>query len=135
MPYTKRMGFTLVEVLTVIAIIALLAMLILGLAGNAQKKAARSKAEAEVGQLESFVTDYRLQYGQVPGTVDGSEDGADLKIALENANHSLTNFTDPWGQDYHYFKSSKVTFYLWSLGGDLSNPPTNRAVWIGNPKP
>ena len=52
-----QFGFTLVEVLTVIAIIALLAALILGLAGNAQKKAARTKAEAEVTQLGSFVTD------------------------------------------------------------------------------
>ncbi|HPJ56843.1 MAG TPA: prepilin-type N-terminal cleavage/methylation domain-containing protein, partial [Kiritimatiellia bacterium] len=46
MTNSKRAGFTLVEVLTVIAIIALLAALILGLAGNAQKKAARSRAEA-----------------------------------------------------------------------------------------
>lgn len=135
MPHTNRTGFTLVEVLTVIAIIALLAALILGLAGNAQKKAARSQAEAEITQLESFVTDYQMQYGQVPGTVDAAEDGDALKTALENANHSLTNFTDPWGMEYHYFKSSQVTFYLWSLGGDVANPPTNRAVWIGNPKP
>ena len=44
----KRAGFTLVELLTVIAIIALLAALILGLAGNAQKKAARDRANAEL---------------------------------------------------------------------------------------
>ena len=130
---TNRTGFTLVEVLTVIAIIALLAALILGLAGNAQKKAARSQAEAEVTQLESFVTNYQMQYGQVPGKVDNAEDGDDLKKALETANHSLTNFTDPWGEEYHYFKSSKVTFYLWSHGGDSKK--TNTAVWIGNPKP
>jgi type II secretory pathway pseudopilin PulG len=119
----------LVEVLTVIAIIALLAALILGLAGNAQKKAARSKAEAEISQLESFVTDYQMQYGQVP------EDADRLSDALEDANHSLTNLTDPWGMTYEYERSSKVTFYLWSWGGDLSDPATNRAVWIGNPAP
>ena len=42
MKQAPRSGFTLVELLTVIAIIALLAALILGLAGNAQKSAARN---------------------------------------------------------------------------------------------
>ncbi len=125
MKRTSRAGFTLVEVLTVIAIIALLAALILGLAGNAQKKAARSKAEAEVTQLQSFVTDYQMQYGQVPLDV------ARLSSALIAANHSLTNLLDPWGMPYRYERSSPATFYLWSQGGDAAN----RAVWIGNPEP
>ena len=128
MAQAKRRGFTLVEVLTVIAIIALLAALILGLAGNAQKKAARTKAEAEITQLESFITDYQMKYGQVPLTI------AALSNALIEAKHSLTNFADPWGDPYNYSNSSKVTFYLWSRGGDLE-PFTNRAIWIGNPAP
>lgn len=127
----KRAGFTLVEVLTVIAIIALLAALILGLAGNAQKKAARSKAEAEIAQLSSFVTDYQMKYGQVPGVVDDNEDVLALKDQLVKENHPLSKFEDPWGMTNHYFKSSTATFYLWSSGGNA----TNRAVWIGNPKP
>ena len=118
-----RAGFTLVEVLTVIAIIALLAALILGLAGNAQKKAARTKAEAEITQLESFITDYQMKYGQVPPSI------AALSNALKTANHSLTNLVDPWGMPYVYSNSSKVTFYLYSKGGDATG---NRATWIGN---
>ena len=129
MKRAMRSGFTLVELLTVIAIIALLAALILGLAGNAQKSAARNKAEAEIAQLESFITDYQMKYGQVPLTV------AALSNALIEAKHSLTNLADPWGLQYAYSNSSKVTFYLWSYGGDLSTPPTNRAIWIGNPAP
>ena len=118
-----RAGFTLVEVLTVIAIIALLAALILGLAGNAQKKAARTKAEAEITQLESFITDYQMKYGQVPPSF------AALSNALKTASHSLTNLVDPWGMPYVYSNSSKVTFYLYSKGGDATG---NRAMWIGN---
>ena len=128
----KRMqqaGFTLVELLTVIAIIALLAALILGLAGNAQKSAARNKAEAEIEQLSVFVTDYQMKYGQVPPSYLA------LSNSLVEANHSLTNLQDPWGMSYKYTNSSKATFYLWSLGGDMSTPPTNRAIWIGNPAP
>jgi general secretion pathway protein G len=128
----KQNGFTLIEVLVVIVIIALLAALILGLAGNAQKSAARNKAEAEISQLESFVTAYQMKYGQVPGVADpDEEDFSALQDALIVENHSLTNLADPWGADYHYFKSSKVTFYIWSEGG----PDNIRAKYIGNPKP
>ena len=128
MKRAKRSGFTLVELLTVIAIIALLAALILGLAGNAQKSAARNKAEAEIEQLSVFITDYQMKYGQVPPS------SLALSNALVEANHSLTNLLDPWGMAYSYSNSSKATFYLWSHGGDLE-PFTNKAVWIGNPAP
>ena len=125
MKRTKQAGFTLVELLTVIAIIALLAALILGLAGNAQKSAARNKAEAEIEQLSAFVTDYQMKYGQVPPTF------AALSNALTESKHALTNLLDPWGMSYVYSNSSKATFYLWSYGGDLT-PYTNKAIWIGN---
>ncbi|MGD9782187.1 MAG: type II secretion system protein [Kiritimatiellia bacterium] len=127
MKRSNRAGFTLVEVLTVIAIIALLASLILGLAGNAQKTAARKKAEAEINQIQGFITDYQMQYGRVPS------EKADLAVALTDAKHSLSNMVDPWGMDYNYRTSSFVTYYLWSQGGDLGG--ANRDMWIGNPMP
>ena len=120
----KKSGFTLVEVLTVIAIIALLAGLILGLAGNAQKTAARRKAEAEIAQLSSYITDYQMKYGQVPNSVNA------LKTALAADSHSLSNLLDPWGVSYNYSNSSKATFYLWSEGGSTNK---NRAMFIGSP--
>ena len=123
----NRAGFTLVEVLTVIAIIALLASLILGLAGNAQKTAARKKTEAEINQLQGFVTDYQMKYGRVPSAK------ADLAVALVEANHSLSNMVDPWGMGYNYQTSSVVTYYLWSQGGDLEGD--SRDMWIGTPPP
>lgn len=126
MKQAKRAGFTLVELLTVIAIIALLAALILGLAGNAQKSAARNKAEAEIAQLENFITDYQMRYGQVPQSLTA------LSNALAEAQHSLVTLQDPWGEGYSYSNSSRVTFNLWSRGGDVA-PYTNRIIWIGNP--
>ena len=138
MKRTKQAGFTLVEVLTVIAISALLAALILGLAGNAQKKAARDRASAEIEQLSTFVNDYQMKYGQVP------TNGTALANALVSAGHSLTNKSDPqkmpddpWGSNYNYAASSKVTFYLWSSGGstNANSAQDNRSMYIGNPKP
>ena len=126
MKRTEQAGFTLVELLTVIAIIALLAALILGLAGNAQRSAARNKAEAEFAQLESFITDYQMKYGQVPQSL------AALSNALAEAQPPLVTLQDPWGEAYSYSNSSRVTFNLWSRGGDLT-PFTNRAIWVGNP--
>jgi len=134
MKRSKQNGFTLIEVLVVIVIIALLAALILGLAGNAQKSAARSKAEAEVTQLESFVTDYQMKYGQVPGqsSDDAEANLTSLSNALVLAKHDLADLSDPWGSSYNYKVSSKVTFYLWSEGGSTN---ANREQFIGNPEP
>ena len=117
----RKSGFTLVELMTVIAIMALLSALVLGLAGNAQKTAARKKAASEVEQLSSFVTDYMAEYGRVPSP-------ATLSNALAEANHSLSNMVDPWGMTYVYTNTSKQTFYLYSYGGS----ETNAAQWIGN---
>ena len=127
MKRTAQAGFTLIEVLTVIAIIALLAALILGLAGNAQKTAARHKAEAEIEQLGTFINDYQMKYGQVPQTLTV------LSNALKDANHSLTNLMDPWGMPYSYSNTSKVTYYLWSRAGstNLDAAKDNKSTYIG----
>lgn len=116
-------GFTLIEVLVVIAIIALLAALILGLAGNAQKSAARNKALAEVTQLEAVITDYQMKYGQVPKTRQV------LMDELEAQKHPLAEMMDPWGMPYEYESSSGATFFLWSKGGDTAG---NTELYIGN---
>jgi prepilin-type N-terminal cleavage/methylation domain-containing protein len=132
MKKSKRAGFTLVEVLTVIAIIALLAGLILGLASNAQRTAGRKRAESEVTQLQSFVTDYQMKYGQVP------KDKALLKTALEAESHPLAELLDPWGTEYLYERpaGSRTTFYLWSTGGEIGDEADhNRSAYIGNPMP
>lgn len=122
MDRNKKAGFTLVELMTVIAIIALLSALVLGLAGNAQKSAARKRAAAEVEQMAGFITDYKMEYGQVPGSTKA------LSNALVEAKHSLSNMTDPWGMAYVYSNTSKSTFYLYSYGGEET---TNTALWIG----
>jgi len=124
----------LVELLAVIAIIGILSALVIGLAGTAQRDAARKRAEAEIGQLGSFITEYQRQYGKVPGTKGDEEANLRaLKEALADAKHSLSNMVDPWDDSYHYKVSSKQTYYLWSTAGDSKG--TNRPSWVGNPAP
>ena len=126
MKSASRAGFTLVEILTVLTIVALLAALILGLAGHARDMAAKKKAAAEISQLESFITAYQMQNGQVPQTPAG------LTVALQEANHPLAGLVDPWGNPYGYRASSKATFYLWSTAGSAVLDP---ATAIGIPPP
>ncbi|MDR0993638.1 MAG: type II secretion system GspH family protein [Verrucomicrobiota bacterium] len=124
MKRNKQDGFTLIELMTVIAIIALLAAVILGLAGNAQKTAARKKATAEVEQLSGMATEYQMKYGQVPQTKEI------FSNYLDNIDHPLATMMDPWGMSYEYDPTSRQTFYLYSYGGDVQK--TNRPVYIGN---
>jgi general secretion pathway protein G len=127
----KSGAFTLIELLVVIAIIAILAALVLNTAGYIQKKAARARAEAEIGALSTALESYKVEYGDYP-TASGSEgisasNNANIlyqALVLSNAtynpsgkvffepskgNSSTTNYTspgnyfvDPFGQPYQY---------------------------------
>ena len=59
-------GFTLIELLTVMAIIVILAGLILGTAGYASRRAASSRAQAEIKALEGAINSYQVDNGAVP---------------------------------------------------------------------
>jgi prepilin-type N-terminal cleavage/methylation domain-containing protein len=59
-------GFTLIELLVVITVIAILAGLVLQTAGYVQKKAARSRAEAEIAALSAALESYKADMGDYP---------------------------------------------------------------------
>ena len=65
-------GFTLIELLVVITIIAILAGLVLQTAGYVQKKAARSRAEAEIAALSAALESYKADMGDYPQLTNGS---------------------------------------------------------------
>jgi general secretion pathway protein G len=68
-------GFTLIELLTVITVIAILAALVLQTAGYVQKKAARSRAEAEIAALSAALESYKADMGDYPSGTNGSSSG------------------------------------------------------------
>jgi general secretion pathway protein G len=65
-PQVPSRGFTLIELLVVITVIAILAGIVLNTAGYIQKKAARSRAEAEIAALSAALESYKVEYGAYP---------------------------------------------------------------------
>ena len=78
-------GFTLIELLVVITVIAILAALVLQTAGYVQKKAARSRAEAEIAARSAALESYKADMGDYPaGTCTNVSSGTNnfLRAAL-----------------------------------------------------
>lgn len=151
----RKSGFTLIELLVVITIIAILAALVLQIAGYAQKKAARSRAEAEIAALSAALESYKADMGDYPAytnTNTSTGNNAILRAALAPAsgkiyfeftksmgtNSQLSTSTndsviDPFGGIYGYQYPGKTSrsgsnyFDLWSSCGT-----TNSNQWVKN---
>jgi general secretion pathway protein G len=144
-------AFTLIELLVVMAIIAILAGLVLSTAGFVQRKAATSRAEAEIKALEAALESYKADMGDYPtGTNGGTNVTAPssgnnfLLVALYPStgkvyfefSKSMTNgsnIVDPFGEQYGYMypgssnRNGSNFFDLWSRAGG-----TNTNAWIKN---
>lgn len=68
-------GFTLIELLTVVVIIGILAGIIIGVAGNVQKKAATSRAKAEISAIELALERFKIDNGAFPDWSGIGDDG------------------------------------------------------------
>ena len=64
--FRERAAFTILELLIVITIIIILAALIIGTVGYVQKKAARSRAEAEIAAMSAACESYKADNGTYP---------------------------------------------------------------------
>ncbi|MEI6493531.1 MAG: prepilin-type N-terminal cleavage/methylation domain-containing protein [Verrucomicrobiota bacterium] len=112
-------GFTLLELLVVIAIIAILAGLILSAAGSIQKKAARSRAEAEISALSAALESYKADNGDYP---------AGTNIAPSTNNSFLRAALAPNGSN-SYNPLNKVYFeFSKGMGSGTNSSDTNAAL-------
>jgi prepilin-type N-terminal cleavage/methylation domain-containing protein len=62
----RNLGFTLIELLTVIVIIGILVGIVLGVGGNVRKKAAASRAKAEISAIELALERYKIDNADYP---------------------------------------------------------------------
>ena len=155
-PPSRTSAFTLVELLVVIAIIGVLASMVLAAAGFAQKKGARSRAEAEIAAIGAALESYKVDNGDYPintnvnynNPTSNSNMVAALmptngggKVYFEFKAKSLTNssypgsYTDPFGYPYGYnYTNGSVNngtnnYDLWSTVGGAN---TSSNSWIKN---
>jgi len=90
-------GFTLIELLTVISIIAILAGLVLSTASYIQKKAATSRAQAEIKGIEAACESYKADNGIYPiGSGSTGQTASDLlQPAGGSAKYDPSSITSP----------------------------------------
>src|ERR1043166_5836082 len=62
----NQKGFTLIELLVVIAIISALAAMIFPITGAVNKAKIRSRAKAELAQIETAIESYKAKHGVYP---------------------------------------------------------------------
>jgi hypothetical protein len=119
-PRTSRLlGFTLIELLVVIAVIGILAGLVLQTAGYAQKKGARSRAEAEIAALSAALENYKSDKGDYPKwtntTTTSSGNNAFVRAELAPSTNNSTN-------NKIYFEFSK------KMGTNSDASETNQSI-------
>jgi prepilin-type N-terminal cleavage/methylation domain-containing protein len=158
---SRPLGFTLIELLVVIAVIAILAGLVLQTAGYAQKKAARSRAEAEIAALSAALENYKSDNGDYPEGTNGSpstttnsgSNNAFLRAALAPSSGKIyfeftkgmgtsatlstainQNIVDPFGECYGYYYTNKTSVKSGTNFFDLWSRAgtTNTNQWIKN---
>ena len=113
-------GFTLVEILSVMVIIVMLAALIMGGMGVAVRKAAVSRAWADMEKIKVALAETNLLTGS---------------YYVGNSLPSWGFPNDPWGNSYQYCcpgAHNGASYDLWSYGPDRANGTADDLVnWQG----
>jgi general secretion pathway protein G len=117
----RRGGFTLIELMVVIMIMALLGSIVFGITGYASRKAASSRALAQIQQIKNALEGYRLEWGMY--LTNSGPMTATWATNLLTYDRELV-FVDPWERAYQYEGQGNYQFRLWSYGPDTNNIET-----------
>lgn len=139
-----RLGFTLVELMTVVVIIAVLSAVTLTALKYVNLRANVSRAQAMVAKLEVAIEDFKIDNGYYPTTtiyrVSQLKDwertnswmlltqltGGSKKYLTFARNEldfsgGVTNIVDPWSNPYVYYRPiSNVSYSVWGTNGNPS---------------
>ena len=98
----KRSDFTLIEVVVVIIILVTLASIATPLYLNYVKKANVGAAKTQIKLLEQALTDFKLEVGTYPDTLDGLMENTTQSEKWDGPYIKPNVPKDPWGNDYVY---------------------------------
>src|SRR5262245_24972404 len=117
----NRAGFTLMEVLVVVAILVILAgvgsVAVFGYLEESKAKTAR----IQIKTLEDAVSNYKLNHGDFPASLEILTRSEDGRPATLEANQVM----DPWGREYGYEPANLSATgkpLIYSQGGNPGNP-------------
>ena len=124
-----RIGFTLIEVMSVLLILSILFGLILGLYRHASESSKTARMSADIGILNDALSRYVSEFGEYPAPEPNDGDVYTNAVAefwdepfhtesvLDSiqSNHTLRAFLpadftaiDPWGHPYMYLYSTNA---------------------------
>ena len=120
--YRSQTGFTLIEIMVVVVIIGLLATLILPNVLGRQEQALMVKAKADVKQISSQLSMYKLDNFTYPTTSEGLQALVTNPGGKKHWKGYLDKKPkDPWDNDYQYLQPGQKnpnSFDVWSFGAD-----------------
>jgi type II secretion system protein G len=136
-------AFTLMELMTVVTLIAVLAGLTMASFGYVNKKAADSRARAEVSAISAAIDRYQADLGSYPENSsvlykelvgEGTVNTNTLYFEPADVSRQAQMFMDPWGTPYKYNAGNdgeprnKGSYDLWAVPPDAKS----EADWIHN---
>lgn len=118
-------GFTLIELLIVVGIIAILAGITLGITNYANRKAAVSRALADMETIKAALEEYRLQRGEyfVVTNVIQLTNLPGFSNEVGRFSPTGIRLSDPWGRGYYYTTHNRTPALSYRLYSD--GPSTN----------
>jgi general secretion pathway protein G len=138
-PYRRGAGFTLIEVMVVVVILGILAAVVVPRIMDNPDRARVTVVRADLNNITSALSLYRLDNFSYPSTDQGLEALVDRPASLpEGASYKPGGYLpqlprDPWGNPYQYLQPGvHGDFDLWSLGADGAPGGEGLAADIGN---
>jgi general secretion pathway protein G len=121
----NQKGFTLIEILVVVFIIGLLATIILPKIMGRQEEAQRTKATADIKNIQTALDLFKLDNGFYPATEQGLEalvkkpETGRIPEKWKEGGYLNKAPKDPWGKPYVYLSpGSHGDYDLISFGAD-----------------
>jgi general secretion pathway protein G len=135
----RKRGFTLMEILIVVVILSILAVAVVPQFLDSPDKAKMARAQADVKNLETALSMYKLDNANFPSTSQGLQALVQKPAGTPEARNWKPGGyisklpDDPWGTPYQYLNpGNHGTIDVYSFGADLQPGGDGLNADIGN---